>query len=302
MKHFVAAILLSLGGCASSGPPALFDLDSSALLGQVAAQRAADAAAGLPVPYSPTAQPQPQGQQKAVSIDSSLHVATQLAPPQPHKAPDAPTQVVAYKSNVVDQATPIPAGPIAPIVTKASPIQVAAVSAVTGIKAKPVDRILVAPLALPAVQAAPIAKLVVAVPSPPLVGGQVVGVIQRATTPQVAAIKSGSPQLARVATEPIKSTASTAAVVTPAVAYRAPAGATRSDDHSLHSMLFAWSAKEKWTVVWAPGVEDIQIPPGQQMEGSLAFAVQTVSKLIPPDSKLQITMYEGDRVIHVHAR
>lgn len=120
-------------------------------------------------------------------------------------------------------------------------------------------------------------------------------------------IPVSSIEAAGFASEPIRVGATLpASAPTLAVAGATPGQAGSSPisarANSLRTMLAAWGSKEHWTVKWADGVEDIPLPPGEHLEGSLGTAAHSLSKLLPASAKLKITMYEGDKVIHVHPR
>lgn len=259
----------------------MFDLDSAAVQGQVTARRDADAAASIPVPYS---------------------AAGQMSDPAPVAKAEVEVRPAAFAGSSSLESSvsrPRPATYIVaePAASTSPPIASTAVSLVRVSDPKPIVPIPVAsPPALHTVVVAPVASMKSAsvTATTTLKAPVLAAQINTERKIELAVAPSGSAQ----ATPEIAK----ALPVDRATISRLPAEAADSGPQGLRSILAAWSAKEKWTVVWAPGVEDIQLTAGQRLEGSLALAVQTVSKLIPPDSKLQITMYEGDKVIHVHAR
>lgn len=69
---------------------------------------------------------------------------------------------------------------------------------------------------------------------------------------------------------------------------------------SLRDALQEWGGNEEWKLVWDAKVADIEVPEGIKLQRNYKSMVATISSIVPPSSKLQITMYEGDRVIYVH--
>lgn len=74
------------------------------------------------------------------------------------------------------------------------------------------------------------------------------------------------------------------------------------ETNGLRSMLRTWGEKKRWTLVWSSKISDIPLPPGTRLDGDINSTVETITKLVPVDAKIQITMYEGNRVIYVHHR
>lgn len=67
----------------------------------------------------------------------------------------------------------------------------------------------------------------------------------------------------------------------------------------LRSPLQVWAESEGWTLMWPVNIPDVNLSSPIRLEGGAFSAIESLTSAIPPDSKIQITLYEGNKVIFV---